>query len=267
MKVLFPITLLILTLVSAAEVLAHSNESCVLSRDESLSVCHHYFEGMTIDLPVKGEFSAKCEGLVVRILQQQGALFVPLREPLAYDQQICSTLKRISIELPDIRVETDLLIQIFQTERKSGQSNVPDEPVEVIALRVYPDTILDPLKHLAEENSIVVYDDGGMLIDFFEYHEVDFITGFGSLFGTPIGLFVDNKDPERLLEDSSIKAAVIFREKIIDVPQVRTISSNGQIRVYVEMNLLQDLHSSPLTQKALMKIINLAINPNPSNRG
>lgn len=270
MRLLYPVTILILGLATASVSLAHDSESCVLTEDEDRSICRHYFEGMTIDLPLKGQLErpeTDCDRLVVKVLQQQGTLFAQLREPLVFENESCSTMASISLDLPDVRAETDLLIQVLHAKRENGQGDVRQEPVEVIALRVYPDTILDPLKRLAEKNSLIVYDNDGQLSSFFDQQEVDYITGFGTLSGTPIGLFVGYEDPERLLEDSSIEAAVIFREKIIDLPQVRTVSSDGRTRVYVEMNLLQDLQSSPLTQKALMKIINLAINPNPSNRG
>ncbi|MFQ5983018.1 MAG: hypothetical protein ACE5KS_06555, partial [Woeseiaceae bacterium] len=83
----------------------------------------------------------------------------------------------------------------------------------------------------------------------------------------PIGLLVEPSEPERLLEDRGIETAVIFQEKIVDLPQVRTVSSNGQTRVYVEMPFLHELRSNPLAQKALLNIIRLAINPYPIDRG
>ena len=58
-------------------------------------------------------------------------------------------------------------------------------------------------------------------------------------------------------------ALSFFRKKIVDLPQVRAVSTNGQTRVYVEMPLLRDLHISPLAQKALLDIIRLATNPFP----
>lgn len=267
MRVLYPTMLVILGLGTVSASLAHDSESCVLTEDENMSVCRHYFEGVTVDLPFQKDVEAACDRLIVRVLQRQGTLLAQLREPLVFDKESCATKKSISIELPDVRAETDLLIQILHAEREDAQDTVLQKPVEAIALRVYPNTILDPLKRLAEKNSIVVYDDGGMLTNFFDQQDVNYIGGFGSLSGMPIGLFVDHKNPERLLEDSSIKNAVIFREKIIDMPQVRAVSNNGQTRVYVEMKLLHDLQSSPLTQKALLKIINLAINPNYIDRG
>lgn len=265
MRILYPATLLILGVGTVSVSLAHDSESCVLTADENMSVSHHYFEGTTIDLPIKGGFEADCEGLVVRVLQQQGTLLAQLREPLVLEKESCSTMESISLDLPDVRAETDLLVQILHADRQNGQGNALQQPVEVVGLRVYPDTILDPLKRLAEKNSIIVYDDGGMLTNFFDQQEVNYISGFGTLSGTPIGLFVGHKDPERLLEDSSIKTAVIFQEKIIDLPQIRVVSNDGKTRVYVEMKLIQDLQSSPLTQKAFLKIINLAINPNQTD--
>jgi len=267
MRMLYPATLLLLVLGPVSASLAHESESCIVAEGKSTAVCHHYFEAVTVDLPLKGGIDTDCERIVVKVLQQQGTLLALLREPLVFDKQSCSTLESISLELPDVRAETDLLVQILLAEHENGQVKVLENPVEVIALRVYPDTMLDPLKRLAEKNSIIVYDDDGVLIDFFDQQEVDYISGFGTLSGTPIGLFVNYKDPERFLEDSSIRTAVIFREEVIDMPQVRAVSRDGQTRVYVEMKLLEDLQSSPLTQKALMKIINLAINPNPSDRG
>lgn len=246
---------------------AHDADSCVFSDDEQESVCHHYFEQTTVELPLKNRPTSECERVVVGVLQKQGMLLAPLREPIVFERDRCSAMDSISLELPSVRAETDLQIQITQTDREPDQGALLEQPTDVVMVRVYPDTLLDPLVHLAEKNSIIVYDTDAVLRNFFEQHDVNYISGFGALTGDPIALFVDYDDPERLIEGSSINTAVIFREKIIDLPQIRAVANNGQTRIYIEMNFLHDLHASPLTQKAFMKIIELALNPNQPDRG
>ena len=63
------------------------------------------------------------------------------------------------------------------------------------------------------------------------------------------------------LDERGIDTAIIFRETVIDLPQVRTVSASGRTWVYVEMPLIENLYSSPLAQRALLDIIKLAINP------
>ena len=112
-----------------------------------------------------------------------------------------------------------------------------------------------------------MFDDEGALTDFLDQLEIEYVRGYEAVSGVPIGLLVNADEPERILEDRGIETAVIFQEKIVDLPQVRTVSHDGRTRVYVEMPFLHDLHNNPLAQKALLNIIRLAINPNPFDRG
>lgn len=240
---------------------AHDSDACLPMDDSSTLVCQHFFEGTSIDLPARetlDSIDAPCERLVVRVLQRQGLLLAEVGEPREFDEEQCSTMTSISLDLPNVRSEVDILVQ-FSLSRSDSTA--------VIALRVYPDTLLDPLLHFAEQHPFVVFDDEGALTGFFDHNKIDYVQSFEAVSGIPIALLVQPREPERLLDDRGIDTAIIFREEIVDLPQIRAVSTNGQTRVYVEMPLLHDLHSNPLTQKALLDIVHLAINPTLIDRG
>ena len=257
------LTLLLTGIASTAlPALAHDADVCLpIDSDDSL-VCRHYFEGTNIDLPVRAvldRFGTACERFAVSIMQRQGMLLAELGEPQEFDAEQCSTLTSIALDLPDVRSEVDIVVRFSLRESEHAP--------EVIAMRVYPDTLLDPLVQFAAQHSLVVLDDEGVLTEFLDRNEIDYVQRFETMSGVPVALLVQPADPELLLEERGFDSAVIFQEKIVDLPQVRAVSTNGKTRVYVEMPLLRDLHKSPLAQKALLNILRLATNPLSTDRG
>lgn len=260
-----PLRLILLTVAVAATslpALAHDGRVCLPMEDVDSLVCRHHFEGASINLPVREvleSFGAACEHVVVNVLQRQGLMLAELGEPWEFDAEQCSTMTSFMLDLPDVRSEVDILVQFSSPE----SAHAP----EFIAVRVYPDTLLDPLTKFAEQHSLVVFDEEGVLADFLDRNEIEYGLGFDTLSEKPIALLVEPDKPERLLEDRNFDSAVIFQEKVIDLPQVRAVSMNGQTRVYVETPLLRDLLTNPLAQKALLDIIRLATNPLSTDRG
>jgi len=259
---LWSTSLLMGVMATALPAEAHDDAVCLpMDADDSL-VCRHHFEGTSIDLPVRTvleSFGATCEHLVVHTLQSQGLMLAELGEPQEFNAEQCATMTSLELNLPDIRSEVDILVQFSVPE--SGHAP------EAIAVRVYPDTLLDPLTQFAAQHSLVVFDEEGVLTEFLERSEIDYVQGFDAMSGVPVALLVQPREPERLLEDRDFQSAVIFHEKIVDLPQIRAVSTDGRTRVYVEMPLLHDLHNSPLAQKALLDIIRLATNPFSTDRG
>jgi hypothetical protein len=247
---------------SSLPVLAHDDGVCLPMDDFDYLVCRHHFEGVSINLPVREvleSLGAACEHVVVNVLQRQGRMLAELGEPQELDAEQCSTTTSFTLDLPDVRSEVDILVQFSSPE----SAHAP----EFIAVRVYPDTLLDPLTKFAEQHSLVVFDEEGVLTDFLDRNEIEYGLGFDAMSDKPIALLVQPDKLERLLEDRNFDSAVIFQEKVIDLPQVRAVSMNGQTRVYVETPLLRDLLTNPLAQKALLDVIRLATNPLSTDRG
>ena len=126
---------------------------------------------------------------------------------------------------------------------------------------------LDPLAEFATQIPLVVFDEEGVLTAFLDRKEIDYKLPFEALPGVALALLVQPAEPERLLEARDFDSAIIFQEKVIDLPQVRAVSADEQTRVYVEMPMLHDLPDNPLAQKALLNIIGLATNPSSTDRG
>lgn len=256
-------TLLLLGVTAVAlPCLAHDTDACLPMDDLDTLVCRHHFEGTSVELPVSEaleKIDAACEHLVVSVLQRQGLLLAELGEQQQFDAEQCSTMPSITVELPNVRSEADILVRFSLPE--------VDDAAGTIALRVYPDTLLEPLMRFAEQHALVVFDEAGTLTEFFDNNEIAYVQGFETVSAVPIALLVKPRGPERLLEDRGIDTAIIFQEKIVDLPQIRAVSSNGQTRVYVEMPFVHDLNDSPLAQKALLDIIRLATNPLSTDRG
>ena len=125
----------------------------------------------------------------------------------------------------------------------------------------------DSLTKFAEQHALVVFDKEDVLTDFLDRNEIEYGLGFDAMSDNSIALLVHPDKPEQLLEDRNFASVVIFQEKVVDLPQVRAVSMNGQRRVYVETPLLRDLLTNPLAQKALLDIIRLATNPLSTDRG
>lgn len=268
MNRLYAVVSLILAVVAISPAVAHDSDSCLPTKDPSTLVCHHFFEGQRIELPVRVALDAidgDCGHLVVRVLQRQGMLLAQLGESLEFDRKDCKTMTSIALDLPDVRSETDVLLQMSLHSSRGGQKS--ELQTTVIALRVYPDTLLDPLARFAEQHALIVFDNEERLTGFFDRQQINYVRNFESASGERIGLLVQPKEPERMLDDNGIETAVIFREKLVDLPQVRAVSTHERTRVYVEMPFLHKLDSSPLAQKALLYIINLATNPHATDRG
>ncbi len=246
---------------SPALVVAQDNEVC-LPVDDEIQVCKHYFEGNSIDLPVRtvlDSFGPACEHLVVDVLQRQGVMLVDLREPQKFNAKQCATMNSVVVDLPDVRSEVDVLVRLSIPE----STHAP----EVIAVRVYPDNLLEPLRKFATQHSLVVFDQEGELMNFFDRNEIDYLSRFNKTTEVSVALLVNPTDPERLLEGRGFQSAVILKEQVFDLPQVRAVLTDDRRRVYVEMPLMHDLHTSPLAQKALQDIIHLATNPLSTHRG
>lgn len=254
--------MLLVVAATSLPALAHDENACLPMDDVDSLVCRHHFEGTNIDLPVRAaldSFGSACEGLVVNVLQRQGLMLAELGEPQEFDAEQCATMTSFTVDLPDVRSEVDILVQFSSPDSTQAP--------EFIAVRVYPDTMLDPLTKFAEQHSLVVFDEEGVLTAFLDHNEIDYGHGFNAPLDDPVALLVKPDEPEQLLEDRDFGSAVIFQEKVIDLPQVRAVSSNGQTRVYVEMPLLHDLLTNPLAQKALLDVIRLATNPLSTDRG
>lgn len=259
-----------LLLIYVAVGLAHDGDSCLSLEDANTPVCLHYFEGSSIELPVRAAIDGideKCGHLVVSVLQRQGLLLARLGESLQFDELQCSRMTSITLDLPDVRSETDILVRLSMTASQNEPGKDLNNAAAVIALRVYPDSLLEPLARLADQHSLIVFDDDGRLTSFLDQQKIDYVRGHEAVSRAPIALLVNAKEPERLLEDRDIARAVIFQEKVLDMPQVRAVSDAGRTRVYVELPVLHELDSSPLAQKALLRILQLAINPDQTDRG
>lgn len=262
MRQLSSIVLLAAVSATSLPVLAHDDDICLPMGEEEMLVCRHYFEGTSISLPVKDVLdglATECENTVVNVVQRQGLMLAELGEPRTLDAEQCATMTSITLDLPDIRSEVDLLVQFSVPQSRQAP--------KVIAVRVYPDTLLDPLAEFATQIPLVVFDEEGALTAFLDRKEIDYKLAFEALPDGALALLVQTAEPERLLEAHDFDSAIIFHEKVIDLPQVRAVSANDQTRVYVEMPLLHDLSNNPLAQKALLNIIRLATNPSSTDRG
>lgn len=243
-------------------VLAHNDDICLPMVGMDGHVCRHHFEGERINLPVREAlepFGSDCERLVVSVLQRQGLMLAELGETQEFDGEQCSTMDSFALELPDVRSEVDILVRFSSP----GSEIVP----ELLAVRVYPDTLLTPLVKLSELHTLIVFDEAGLLAEFFDNNEIQYVHGFESAPDDSIAMLVEPDKPEQLLEGRKFASAIVFQEKVFALPQVRAVTVNERTRIYVETPLLRDLSTNPLAQKALLDIFRLATNPSSTDRG
>lgn len=243
---------------------AHSQEmklaipDCVNSQNHDWEICHHYFAKEQIHIASLG---VPCNSDIKILLVYPGINLYGTLHEMEVKSGFCLRDKPTILPLPELKKEVELVIQILE-KKANGDWSVSKQ----IPIKIYPKNILDPLRKLTEKHSIVVYDNDRKLTKFLEQKKINHIVGFGTLLGTPMALFSGVDYPEKYLQGSSLKTAIIFHEKVIDLPQIRVLSNQNKTRVYVEMKILNRLATSPLVQKALMKIFQLALKPNQNER-
>lgn len=223
-------------------------------------ICLHYFEQERVLLA--RFLDGLCDDVMVRLIQPGSRLYAEIGEPLLLAAGFCQRKKRVFIELPRVKRTTVFELQIFTKQQDQSWDRVKRFP-----LLIYPKDLLQPLKNWATRNLLLVTGKREVLTAFLDKEDIAYATHNTYANGAKVILHVaDLKEdsPDYRYENSRV---IVFREGVVDLPQIRALSTKYGPRIVVEMKLLEALSDSPLAQKSFMRIFRMALDLNHNPGG
>ena len=242
---------------------------------EDKPVVYHLIGGQTVELPlvIRGQFE-KPLSLRARLVQTAWSLaaLTTVNLNILTDQSLTTGNSRettVSVPLPEVRDETNFEL-VFQAKTKDTEWF----DVSSTKLRLYSNTILEPLKLLSQKIILRLKDDRDMLRPTLENLEVFVVDHRAPIprYDQPILTLIINSNHKQdfLTWDTvdrqrhDLESIILFNEQVRTVPKVDKMPYQDGHLVQVELELLKHLHNDPRSQKAFMEIINLAY---PSEKG
>ena len=215
-------------------------------------ICLHYFAQEKISL--EKLLDGLCDDLTVRLVQLGSRLYAEVGDPLILPAGFCQNKKRVYMELPRVKRTAAFDLQIFTKKQDQSWGKVKSFP-----LLIYPKDLLQPLKNWARKNLLLVKGKSEKLIAFLEQENIPYALRNIYTNGDKVILHVGDlqeDNPDYRYANNSI---IVFQEAVVDLPQIRAISTRHESRIFVEMKLLDSLADSPLAQKAFLKIFRMAL--------
>ena len=243
---------------SASRPLASDAPPC-LSNTEG-RICHHAFAGARAPIPGELITPMPCTGLKTQFVQLSTRLRMPLGAERIVNETSCIGLTFHPL-LPDAERELVVELQLFY--RNAGGtwgklwSSAPS--------KVYPTSLLDPLRAWAQQHQLIVKDREGRLTTFLQEHAIPFRTRLLSRRNAagrkPVYLITGggNAPHADLASWPTANAHVIlFHETVLNLPKITSRMTSHGARINVEMKLLDRLPNDPLAQKAFLDIFRLS---------
>ncbi|MCZ6872786.1 MAG: hypothetical protein O7G88_04535 [bacterium] len=232
---------------------AAARPSCIDTNNKV--ICLHYFEQEKVLL--EKLLDGLCDDLRVRLIQLGSRLYAEVGDPLMLPAGFCQNTKRVYMKLPRVKRTVAFDLQIFTKKQDQSWGKVKSLPI-----LVYPKDLLQPLKNWAKKNLLLVKGKSEKLISFLDSENISYATRNIYSDGDKVILHVGDlkeDNPDYRYANSSI---IVFREVVVDLPQIRALSTRYGPRIFVEMKLLDSLSDSPLVQKSFMKIFKMAVDLN-----
>lgn len=174
----------------------------------------------------------------------------------------------VSVPLPAVKRETDFELRIWSRRDREQIWHAAGR----IALRVYPDDLLSPLRGWAESHPLRVEDDDGSLIQFLRQQGIA-VLGGGRTKGfhdSPgVTLYAGTRALRQrtrlpLRENETI---VRFTERRAETPHILIERTGRGTAVTVKMRLLDRLATDPLAQKMFLEMFELVNEVRPPSQG
>jgi hypothetical protein len=222
-------------------------------------VCLHLFESQSVEIPLSDELVSKTpQKIQAQLLQVTRRLVAPHGPVIAICDGNCAKLRAFPLSLPAVKRETEWLVQIYYAAEPGVW-----QPANPVALMLYPRSMLDPLRHWAKRNSLVVTDRAGLLRTFLKDRRIPFVQR-ALLRNDPSGRQVLQMAVGEA-SDQAMEAAqtpvhwILFTERVKTLPRITVWKHGRERKVQVEMTLIEKLDDNPLTQKIFMEIFQTAI--------
>jgi hypothetical protein len=207
-------------------------------------------------------YGPKPAGLTVRaeLVQLSSSLAAPVRGDIEVSLAASATPTAfasaldLSVSLPAVSRETDFELR-FQASWPAARAELAAGRV---ALRVYPASLLDPLRLWAESHAIRLADDHGSVTALFRDARVRLANGPGpSDLVVYSGSRFARTGPLRSMDDG--RATIVFAERDATPPYLVVERAGRRTTVRVEMRILDRLATDPLAQKILLEAFRHAV--------
>jgi hypothetical protein len=194
-------------------------------------------------------------------------LDVPLPRDVAGRQRIEIEIE-LSVPLPAVKRETDFELWV----RSRRDRDATWDAAGRIALRVYPDDLLGPVRRWAASHPLRVEDDHGALIGVLRQQRIP-VAGVtaapGSRDGRGLTLYAGSPALRQSgrVPPRAGDAAILFTERQTDGPRLLVERTDRGTIVTVEMRLLDRLATDPLAQQMFLAVLDLVHEEQPSTGG
>ena len=262
-----------LTLVSGASAGSFGSPALVIPHPNRFEP-YRFFGDRTVAVPLLVHASEP-GGLSLRaqLVQLTSDLAVPIgaeREvPLPRDVSPRTRIEiELSIPLPAVKRETDFELWVRSRRDRDEVWHTAGR----IALRVYADDHLSPVRSWARSHPLRVEDDHGSLVEFLRQQRIPVVEvrgTQGSRAGRGVTLYAG---PQALRKRARVplredEAIVLFTERRTETPRFLIERSGRGTAVTVEMHLLDRLATDPLAQKIFLEVFELVHEERPSTGG
>jgi len=273
------------TSASAAEVAVRAVFESPLRGNEEGEAMAHLFCDREARLAINVSASSPRRiDLRARLVQLGSGLAAPLGEaiPVILNEEVGPTARGFALRLtlPTVKRASELELRFFC--RSPGEHAWL--PAGRTPLRIYPADVVEPLRSLGKDRSLLVLDAGGRLKDFLLKADVAFLDlpaflpgaaplrpGRGNLAKpgpeNSLAIWVkgathsETQDSRRTLERLFRAAGTVIVLGGIsdDYPKMRLIRARNKTRVDVEIPLLPSLAADPRSQLAIVEAVLLSV--------
>ncbi len=173
----------------------------------------------------------------------------------------------LSVVLPAVRQETDFELRIRSRWDGDGDWQAAGR----IALRVYPDDLLNPVRSWAKSHPLRVDDDHWSLIQFLRQQSIPVVgdgrQAFTGSRGVTVYAGARALRKHALFPQRGDETAVFFTERQTDTPRLVIERIGRATAVTVEMRILDRLATDPLAQKIFLEVFQLLHEEKPPTKG
>ncbi len=213
-------------------------------------------------LPVELMAPLPCTGLKIRFVQVSARLSMPLGEDKVVNDESCAGYTW-QPTLPVVKREIVIRLQMFYRNEQGRWQDLWQSSL----VKVYPKTLLDPLRVWAQHHPLIVKDRNGKLAAFLAQQAITFRTrrfDTRTLSDIKPVYFVTDPDSSKLSGTASWNTEyvniVFFHERIYNISKIKSLNTKHGTRIDVEMKLLDKLTTDPLAQKVLLEIFRMSQN-------
>lgn len=237
----------------------------IVLADQTADLAHRtlaYFAEQKVTLTLALEDVAACPAIAARLVQLSRRLEAEWDLRPRLDCPAATGARDLTLPfgftVPKVEHQTRFEWRFFDCDPARQDC----APLLRLGFTAYPRDLLAPLQEWAKTHLLVVKDAEGALQDFFDRRSIEFVE---RAVPAPrdhrvVSLVVERDRPVERADLAPLLArgdVVLFREKIVNLPRIKSVERGSRRLTTVEMALLGDLEANPLAQDMLLEIFRM----------